>query len=221
VVEAVKLILRPLPLVLALTVLPSAALAHRVDECLQATIVAIEPGELRLRMNLTPGAAVAEPVISLIDRDRDGVISADEAAAYARSLRRDLTVRLDGRDVELTVLACEADAPANLRTGSGIIRAELAGAIGPLAPGNHAVTLENRHLAPVSVYLVNAAAPKGRAIRIVRQARNDNQSVGDIQVSFEPAARSSSAVAMKVSIATLGAVLAGLGWARKRGLAPA
>ena len=220
-VQAVKRIPCILPLLLALAAFPSAAFAHRLDECLQATIVAIEPAELRLRINVTPGAAVAEPVIALIDRDRDGVISADEAAAYAESLRRDLAVRVDKRDVELTLADCDAAAPVDLRMGSGIIRVELTGQIGPLAPGNHSVTLENRHLAPASVYLVNAAAPRSHAIRIIRQVRNDSQSLGDIQFTFEPAARFSSPVGLGVSVATVGAVLGAVWWARQRAAAPA
>src|SRR3954464_3799055 len=80
---------------------PGAALAHRLDEYLQATLVAIEPGEIRLQINLLPGIAVAEEVLAAIDRDRDGVISKSEGRAYADALRRELTVRLDERDLEL------------------------------------------------------------------------------------------------------------------------
>jgi hypothetical protein len=220
-VEAVKRIQRMLPLLFALAALPSAAFAHRLDECLQATIVAIEPGELRLRINLTPGAAVAEAVIALIDRNHDDVISAAEAAAYAGALRGDLAAKVDESDIELSLADCEVASPADLRTGSGIIRVEFTGGIGPLAPGNHSVTLENRHLAPASVYLVNAAAPRSRAIRIIRQSRNDNQSVGEIRYTFEPSARRSSLVGMGVSAAAAGAAFAGIWWARKRVAAPA
>ena len=86
-----------LPLLLALLAFPSAVFAHRDDQYLQATLVDIEPSGVRLQINLTPGMAVAERVLAQIDRDRDGAISKNEAAAYAESLKRDLTVRLDGR----------------------------------------------------------------------------------------------------------------------------
>jgi hypothetical protein len=35
-------------------------------------------------MSLTPGIAVADEVIGAIDRDRDGVLSAEEQRAHAR-----------------------------------------------------------------------------------------------------------------------------------------
>ena len=73
-VEAVTRTLCRLALLLALLALPSAVFAHRDDQYLQATFVAIEPSGLRLQINLTPGVAVAEQVLAEIDRDRDGAI---------------------------------------------------------------------------------------------------------------------------------------------------
>jgi len=64
------------------------------DQYLQATLVAIKPSGVRLQINLTPGVAVAKQVIALINRDRDGAISRSEAAVYAESLKRDLTLRV-------------------------------------------------------------------------------------------------------------------------------
>jgi hypothetical protein len=96
-VEAVTRTLSRLPLLLALLGFPSAVFAHRDDQYLQATLVAIEPSGVRLQINLTPGVAVAEQVLAQIDRDRDGAISKNEAAAYAKLLKGDLTLRVDGR----------------------------------------------------------------------------------------------------------------------------
>jgi len=122
--EAVTRTLCHLPLLLALLAFPSAVFAHRDDQYLQATLVAIEPSGVRLQMNLTPGVAVAEQVIAEIDRDRDGAISKNEAAAYAELLKRDLTLRIDGRDLELKLTASEFVPPEELRTGSGTIQME-------------------------------------------------------------------------------------------------
>ena len=61
----------------------------RLDEYLQATLVAIESSGVRLQVNLMPGVAVADQVLAVIDRDRDGMISTNEAAAYAELLKRD------------------------------------------------------------------------------------------------------------------------------------
>jgi hypothetical protein len=181
-VEAVS---RTLSLFLALLAFPSAAFGHRDDQYLQATLVVIEPSEIRLQINLTPGMAVAEKVISRIDRDRNGAISKSEAAAYAAALKGDLTLRMDGRKLELKLTASEFVEPAELRTGAGIIQMEFAASSGPLATGAHRLTLENRHLAGMSVYLINAAKPRLDTVPITRQKRNTNQSVGEIEFTFQ------------------------------------
>jgi hypothetical protein len=184
--EAVTRTICRLPLLLALLALPSAVFAHRDDQYLQATLVAIEPSGVRLQINLTPGVAVAEQVLAEIDRDRDGAISKNEAAAYAKLLKRDLTLRVDGRKLELNLTASEFVEPAALRTGSGIIQMEFSAISGPLTTGPHRLTLENRHLTPMSVYLINAAQPRSATIQITRQKRNENQSAGEIEFSFHP-----------------------------------
>ena len=173
-------------LLLALLVLPAAAFAHRDDQYLQATLVAIEPNGVRLQINLTPGVAVAGQVIAVIDRDRDGAISQNEAAAYAESLRRDLTLRMDGRKLELKLTASEFVEPAELRTGSGTMQMEFSAISGPLAAGPHRFTLENRHLTTISVYLINAAQPRFATVQITGQKRNPNQSAGEIEFTFQP-----------------------------------
>jgi hypothetical protein len=186
VVAAVTARLCRLTLLLALLSLPSAVFAHRDDEYLQATLVVIEPGDVRLQINLTPGIAVAEQVIALIDRDRDSAISTKEAAAYAKLLKRDLTLRVDGRKLELKIAASEFVPPEELRTGSGIIRMEFSAISGGLAAGPHSLTLENRHLTAMSVYLINAAQPRFATVQITRQKRNENQSAGETEFIFHP-----------------------------------
>jgi polyphosphate kinase len=185
-VEAVSRTFRLLPLLFALLAVPSALFAHRDDQYLQATLVVIEPSGVRLQINLTPGVAVAEQVLARIDRDRDGAISQNEAAAYARLLMRDLTLRVDGRKLELKLTAPELVSPAELRTGAGIIQLEFSASSGPLATGTHRLTLENRHLSAISVYLFNAAQPRLATVRINRQKRNNNQSKGEIEFTYQP-----------------------------------
>jgi hypothetical protein len=185
-VEAVITILGRLPLLFALLAFPSAVFAHRDDEYLQATLVAIEPSGVRLQINLTPGVAVAEQVIAEIDRDRDGAISENEAAAYAELLKRDLTLRMDGQDLEFKLTASEFVEPAELRTGSGTIQMEFCAILRPLATGPHRLTFENRHLTSMSVYLINASQPRFATVQITRQKRNENQSTGEIEFIFHP-----------------------------------
>ena len=184
--EAVISTLCRVTVLLALLSLPTNVFAHRDDEYLQATLVVIEPDDIRLQIYLTPGIAVAEQVIARIDRDRDGVISANEAAAYAELLKRDLTVRLDGQRLALKLTASEFVPPEELRTGSGIIQVGFSASFGPLAAGSHRLSLENRHLPAISVYLINAAQPRFATVEITRQKRTHNQSVGEIEFTFHP-----------------------------------
>jgi hypothetical protein len=193
-----RAIARALALGLACTgfVSTPAASAHRLDEYLQATLVVIEPGVVRLQMNLTPGVAVAEQVLAQVDREGKGAISPEEAAAYAAALRRDLRLRLDDRDLELKVTASQFAAPAELRSGWGMIQVEFTAETGALGAGAHALRLENRHLPAVSVYLVNAGQPTffntvpatAGTVVITAQKRNENQSAGEIDFTFQPGA---------------------------------
>jgi hypothetical protein len=190
--DAVTTVLRRLPIWLALLAFPFSGSAHRLDEYLQATLIAIEPGSIRLQIILTPGVAVAAPVLALIDRDGDGAISTNEASAYAERLKRDLTLRIDGRALELKLTASNFPPPDELRTGWGIIRLEYAAAPGPFTPGAHELAFENRHQSSLSVYLVNAALPKSSSIQITRQTRNENQITGRIDFTFQPPPAGSS-----------------------------
>jgi len=164
---------------------PSPALAHRLDEYLQATIVSIEPGEIRLKINLTPGVEVADHVLERIDRNQDGAISANEAAAYCESLKHDLLVKLDQRKMGLRLTASKFAAADELRTGWGIIQLELSVVVGPLVPGRHSFTLQNRHLPKWSVYLFNAAQPASSSVHILEQKRNQTQSSCEIQFTLD------------------------------------
>jgi len=169
---------------LPLLALPLVGRAHRLDEYLQATLVTIEPKAIRLQINLTPGVDVAEQVLARIDRDHDGVISTSEAAAYCESVRRDMLIRLDHRNITLKLIASNFPPPSELRTGWGIIQLEFSAKIDLLTAGAHKVTIENRHLQALSVYLVNAAQPRSGQVAIAKQKRNETQSVGEIEFSI-------------------------------------
>jgi hypothetical protein len=192
--ELITAIRRFLPRSLAVFALSSAAFSHPLDSYVQATLVAIAPGEIRLQINLTPGVAIAAKVLSLIDRDHDGVISTNEAAAYAQLLKHDLAARIDQRDLELTLAASNFPEPAELRTGWGIIQMEFLGKAGNLAAGAHRFTLENRHLPGISVYLFNAERPSAATIQIASQKRNETQSLGEIDFNYNPLPSSSTPV---------------------------
>ena len=164
--------------------LPFSGVAHRLDEYLQATLVSIEPGAVRLHINFTPGVEVAEQVLANIDRDHDGVISTNEATAYAKEVMRDLVLRLDGKKLALQPISSTWPELSELRSGWGIIQMEFSAAPGSLTLGAHKLTLKNRHLPKLSVYLFNAAQPAPGPVHITRQTRNDNQSTGEIEFTI-------------------------------------
>jgi len=178
-------LLRILALLLGLSAWPATVFAHRLDEYLQATLVTIEPGQVRLQINFTPGVAVAEKVLALIDRNRDAVISPKEADTYSQSLKHDLVLQLDRRTVEPNLISSRFPTPKELRTGWGIIQMEFTATIGPLARGHHRLTLKNRHLRSLSVYLFNAAPPSSGSTHIIRQTRNRTQSTGEIEFTID------------------------------------
>jgi hypothetical protein len=215
VVEVMKLF-RALTLLLGLLALPARVVAHQLDEYLQATLVDIEPGEIQLHINLTPGVAVAQSVLGLIDRDRNGVISTNETAAYAEMLKRDLVVRLDRRNVELKLAALNFPEPSELRTGWGVIQLEYSVTPGALARGPHQLSLENRHLPTVSVYLFNAGQPKSPAIQILGQKRNKIQSTGEITFDFHPTPKPFNTGGIVVSLASLFFVFGACVWQTRK-----
>src|SRR5438309_1415201 len=70
--------------------------AHRRDEYLQASRLAIDPDQVQIELDLTPGIAVAEGVLTEIDRDASGSISAAEARAYSARVLSTIALDVDG-----------------------------------------------------------------------------------------------------------------------------
>ena len=94
-----------------------AAVVHPLDEYVQATYITLEPDRVRLDLYLTPGVEVAERVVALIDRDRDGEVSAGESEAYAGTVLRGLSLRVDDRPFPLALVGVESAPAAALLAG--------------------------------------------------------------------------------------------------------
>jgi len=154
-----------------------------MDEYLQALLVGIGPDSVTLDLALTPGSGMAGPVARLIDADGDLRISGAEGAAYARSLTGDLDLELDGRRVPLPQPEARFADVEGMRDGTGTSRMIWNVAGTAFKPGEHRLTLHNRHLAGASVYLANALQPESPLISIQGQSRNTNQS--ELTVLFE------------------------------------
>src|SRR5690349_209911 len=117
--------LRLWPALFFLLAVPRFAQAHRLDECLQATLIEITPDEAKVQVNINPGVQVSEAIVWMIDRNRNGEISADEKKKYIRTFLGDLTLLLDDRPLNLEVTDTDFDPIPDLRSGIGNIHIEL------------------------------------------------------------------------------------------------
>jgi hypothetical protein len=155
-----------------LAVILPAVQAHRLDEYLQATLIGIEPSEIRTQLSLTPGTAVAGTVIAAIDQNQDGSLSEDEKRAYVVRLESELSLSLDGRALTMEIVATQFPPLEAVREGAGIIELQWLAKAPGTQPGPHVLHFQNRHLTNCSVYLVNALAPTTSQMVIGRQQRD-------------------------------------------------
>jgi hypothetical protein len=163
-----------------LVLLACPLFSHRLDEYLQATLISVEEKQVQLSMRLIPGVAVASAVLADIDSDRDGVISGVEGRAYAERVLHELSLRLDGRLLDLRLVSATFPRIEDLKEGVGEIRIELTA--GPLPRGdtNRKLVFENHHHTTISAYLVNCLAPRDARIHVLAQNRNRNQSLYEL-----------------------------------------
>lgn len=178
--------MKPVLLIGLVLVLASEAWAHRLDDYLQAMRISMATNRVDLSIELTPGVAVADQVLAVIDRNGDGRVSNEEAAAYAQRVLKDIQVELDEKLLTLNLADTSFPALENVKKGEGVIRIKAIAAVGPLVSGNHALTLTNAHLPAISVYLVNALAPKDRAIQITKQTRDEHQRNYRLELRVSP-----------------------------------
>ena len=163
--------------------LATDASAHRLDEYLQATRVSVAANRIEISIDLTPGVAVADQVLAVIDRDRDGHVSHAERDAYAQRVLKDIRIAFDEKVLALSLVDASFPALHEVKGGMGVIRIKATATTEPLAAGNHALSLTNAHLPAISVYLVNALVPKVPAIRITRQTRDEHQKTYRLEFS--------------------------------------
>ena len=198
-------------LVLALLV-PVPAGAHRLDEYLQATRVAIERDRVNVDIDLTPGVSIARQVTDWIDINRDGQISLSESLTYGHQVLNSLVLSVDGTTMRLDVLETQAPTIADMALGVGTLRLRAWAAIPSAATGHHRLTVINAHHPESSVYLANALVPSDGRIQIVGQRRSTNQHSLTIeyQVGVSPFWTRLSWVSCAV------ALIAGMVWRRSR-----
>ena len=178
--------MKPVLLGSLLFVLATDALAHRLDEYLQATRVSVATNRIDLALDLTPGVAVVDQLLVVIDKDRDGRVSEEESAAYAERILKDIRIALDEKALALRLAETSFPAQHEIKGGLGTIRIKAGVSVGQLTAGKHVLTLTNTHLPAISVYLVNALAPKDKAIKIAHQTRDELQKNYRLEFSVRP-----------------------------------
>ncbi len=151
--------------------------AHRLDELLQSTFVAVGSNSLRLELTLAPGVSVAEELLTAVDLDRDHLLSPTEQAAFADQVVRSLEMELDGGKVSLRVEDHAMGAPDALLDATGGFQMEVATTLSALPPGMHRMHYRNRFREQQgqNIYLVNALVPLSPEIAILRQQRDPSQ----------------------------------------------
>lgn len=151
------------------------AIAHRLDEYLQATLISIEKDRVQAEIRLTPGVAVLPVVLAKIDSDADGSISEAEQHAYAESVLRDLSLTVDGDGLRLRLVSTKFPKIEEMKEGRGEIQLEVMGEV-PVSSRNRRLVFENHHEGAIAAYLVNTLVPRDPNIRITGQNRNYKQS---------------------------------------------
>jgi hypothetical protein len=164
--------------------LGAPAHSHRLDEYLQASVISLERSHVQVELRLTPGVAILPVFLAVADRDADGVISESEQRAYAARVLREISLTCDGHRVPLRVTAAKFPPAGEMKEGLGEIQLEFQGTLRG-ASARRSLTFENRHLAPISAYLVNSLVPRDPEIRITGQKRNFSQSVYQVDYAVD------------------------------------
>jgi hypothetical protein len=167
--------------------------AHRLDELLQTARIDLRDDSVVIDLALTPGADLADAIVATIDRDRNGVMTADEQAAYAKAVVGGLAATLDGARLPLRLTDASFPTIDEVRGGDGTIRVQLSASHSALSNGRHQLFFSNGHRPGASVYLVNALVPASSRVSVINQRRTFDQreltieySVGTAQARFAP-----------------------------------
>jgi hypothetical protein len=160
-----------------------SAQAHRLDEYLQATRIAVTLHRIDLAIDLTPGVAIAPELLPTIDPDGNARIPPHQGERYAQRVLQDLALDLDGKRQAIRLIRATFPPRADMEDGEGTIHLQAVAKISTLQPGHHELLFRNAHLPKISVYLVNALVPENKAIQNTRQIRDELQR--EYRLSFE------------------------------------
>jgi hypothetical protein len=190
--------------------------AHRFDEYLQAARLAIDPDRVQLELDLTPGIAVAENVLSEIDVDANRSISDAEARAYSQRVLSIVSLDVDGVPLQIELVDSDFPTVDSVMNGDGLARIRAVALMPRLGDGRHHLRYRNSFRSDIGVYLANALVPDSDRVSVDGQRRDVDQR--DLTVDYtlrpDPAARARSGLSVGLAGALI--LLANVWWRRLR-----
>lgn len=184
------------------------ASAHRRDEYLQAARVALAPDAVVVEIDLTPGVDTAESIVAAVDRNGDGVWSADERQAYARHVVSKLGAALDGSALALQLVSSAFPDLASVRRGEGGIRIQARAPLAQVESGSHEFRFRHARLGGSSVYLANALVPESPRLSITEQRRDRDQTELTIAYTVRPQPALAASLWVLAGLTAVGAFVA-------------
>ena len=100
----------------------ATAVAHLLDEYVQAAKITLIPTGVGIELRLSPGVELADRIFATIDGDRNGQISTTEEQAYAQRVVQDLTLEVNDRAVPLILTSVQFPSRHEMNEGIGAIR---------------------------------------------------------------------------------------------------
>ena len=183
-----------------LWVVPPAS-AHRLDEFLQATTIAVEKTRVTVQLRLTPGVAVARTVLADLDADGNGIVSDAEQRAYVERVLRDLSLAIDGSRLRLRLASASFPPIEEIKAGLGDILLTFRADV-PRGGLNRRLIFKNQYQSGMAAYLVNCLFPDDPEICVSAQDRNYEQSF--YQVDYTQAGNADPIPAPSTSKPTIG-----------------
>jgi hypothetical protein len=172
--------------VTSLVMLFSAALAHPMDECLQAAYLKLGPESLELELDLTPGERVAPTMLRLIDQNKNSFLDQSEVQRYGESVLKDLSVNVDDQPQILRLEPVVAPPTDVFLAGGGTIKINARTNLTD-ATGSHSLEFRNAHAPVKSGYLANVFVQSGE-VKILEQKRDATQQDFRVRYNLEPRA---------------------------------
>jgi hypothetical protein len=179
--------------------------AHRRDEYLQAARLAIDPERVQIALDLTPGIAVAEGVLTEIDRDANGSISAAEARAYSERVLSAIALDVDGMPLSVALVDSAFPGIGTVRRGEGTTRIHAVAPMPRLPDGVHHLRYRNTYRADIGVYLANALVPASDRVTVASQRRDVDQR--DLLIEYRLRGGPTTRVRQGLSVGLTGALV--------------